>query len=104
MSQLKSRLGVTARNVTALVDALEGDGLVRRQPHPSDRRAVVVELTDEGRNLHRRLFRKHHERARSLFESLDPSDQEALATIMAKLTTLLEARAESEGLAIPCRD
>jgi DNA-binding MarR family transcriptional regulator len=44
MSDLKAELGVTATNITALVDALEKDGLVVRRPHPSDRRATVVEL------------------------------------------------------------
>src|SRR5579885_2081359 len=39
MHDLSDRLGVTPRNVTALVDGLEADGLVERRPHPSDRRA-----------------------------------------------------------------
>ena len=36
MSALRQQLGVTARNVTQLVDGLEGDALVRRVPHPAD--------------------------------------------------------------------
>ena len=48
MSSISDELGVTRRNVTALVDALEEEGLVRRQPHPTDRRATVIELTGEG--------------------------------------------------------
>lgn len=35
--------------VTLIVDDLEGRGLVRRTPHPTDRRAKLVELTDHGR-------------------------------------------------------
>lgn len=38
-------LGVIARNVTGLVDALQGDGLVERLPQPSDRRPTLVRLT-----------------------------------------------------------
>jgi DNA-binding MarR family transcriptional regulator len=34
MSELKKELGVTATNVTALVDSLEKDGLVVRRRHP----------------------------------------------------------------------
>ena len=45
---LGGELGVTARNVTGLVDALEHDGLVERLPHPSDRRATLVRLTVAG--------------------------------------------------------
>src|ERR1700683_4595794 len=47
MTNLGDQLGVTARNVTALVDALESEGLVRRTPHPTDRRATVIELTPD---------------------------------------------------------
>src|ERR671913_2092512 len=48
MSDISDELGVTRRNVTALVDALEEEGLVKRMPHPSDRRATVIELTEKG--------------------------------------------------------
>jgi len=34
--------------MVALVDALEGKGLVRRQPHAEDRRRNVVALTEAG--------------------------------------------------------
>src|SRR5215208_8539042 len=48
MSSISDELGVTRRNVTALVDALEEEGLVRRKPHPTDRRATVIEMTEQG--------------------------------------------------------
>src|ERR1700674_3672138 len=48
MADLASGLDVTPRNVTTLVDGLERDGLVRRRPHPTDRRATVIELTDSA--------------------------------------------------------
>src|SRR5262249_36121643 len=48
MSEIGARLGVTPRNVTKLVDALEGEGLVQRKPHPDDRRATLLSLTERG--------------------------------------------------------
>lgn len=42
-------LGVSPRNVTALVDALEGQGLAERVDDPTDRRAVIARLTPAGR-------------------------------------------------------
>ncbi|MDQ4116726.1 MAG: MarR family transcriptional regulator, partial [Actinomycetota bacterium] len=36
-------------SVTNIVDRLQHDGLVRRVAHPTDRRATLVELTDDGR-------------------------------------------------------
>lgn len=49
MREIAESLGMTARNMTAIIDALEECGLVRRTPHPHDRRATVVELTAAGR-------------------------------------------------------
>ena len=45
MADLADTLGVTPRNVTALVDGLEAEALVRRTPHPTDRRVTMVEIT-----------------------------------------------------------
>lgn len=54
MSELADSLGVDRPNVTVLVDELEAQGLVRRQPHPTDRRAKLVEATRKGKALARR--------------------------------------------------
>ena len=44
-----SRLQVHPTSVTSAVDRLERQGLVRRVPHPTDRRTKLAELTDAGR-------------------------------------------------------
>lgn len=46
--QLGERLSFTSGAITMLVDRLEEAGWVRRRPHPSDRRYVLVELTSEA--------------------------------------------------------
>jgi DNA-binding MarR family transcriptional regulator len=46
---LSEALRCTPRNVTGLVDALEATGHVARRPHPGDRRATLVTLTERGR-------------------------------------------------------
>jgi DNA-binding MarR family transcriptional regulator len=45
---LANELGLTTGAVTAMLDRLETAGLVRRQPHPSDRRSLVLSLTANG--------------------------------------------------------
>ena len=45
------RLQVHRASVTNVIDRLEAQGLVRRVPHASDRRAVIAELTAEGRRV-----------------------------------------------------
>jgi DNA-binding MarR family transcriptional regulator len=54
MGELAAALGIDPPNATVLVDDLESQGLVRRRPHPSDRRAKLVEATRKGKALARR--------------------------------------------------
>src|SRR5947209_2993244 len=42
-------LELSSGAMTSRLDGLEEAGLIRRVPDPSDRRKIVVELTDEGR-------------------------------------------------------
>src|SRR5690554_1373174 len=46
--EVAAEMQVTSSNVTFLVDGLEKEGLVQRVPHPSDRRTIYVQLTEEG--------------------------------------------------------
>ncbi|GGP46560.1 MarR family winged helix-turn-helix transcriptional regulator [Saccharothrix coeruleofusca] len=49
MRVMGERLQLHPTSVTNIVDRLEGDGLVRRTPHPTDRRTTLVEITEAGR-------------------------------------------------------
>jgi DNA-binding MarR family transcriptional regulator len=49
LGKMGARLQVHRTSVTNLVDGLERAGLVRRQPHPSDRRTTLAEITPQGR-------------------------------------------------------
>src|ERR1700757_4352409 len=88
MTQLATALDVTARRVTALVDALTEDGLVERYAHPTDRRSVMVELTDAGRAQQRRVWEGHQARVAVAFGDLPDDDQVRLLDISRKLTTV----------------
>jgi DNA-binding MarR family transcriptional regulator len=54
MRDLADALGIDPPNATTVVDDLEVLGLVRRRPHPTDRRAKLVEATRKGKDLARR--------------------------------------------------
>jgi DNA-binding MarR family transcriptional regulator len=54
MGELAAVLGIDPPNATVLVDDLESQGLARRRPHPTDRRAKLVEATRKGKQLARR--------------------------------------------------
>jgi DNA-binding MarR family transcriptional regulator len=48
MRVMGERLQLHPTSVTNIVDRLQADGLARRTPHPTDRRATLVEITEEG--------------------------------------------------------
>jgi DNA-binding MarR family transcriptional regulator len=49
--ELSTQLGIHRNVMVIVVDKLEHDGLVKRMPHPADRRAFAVTLTDKARDL-----------------------------------------------------
>ena len=51
LNKLGNRLQVHPTSVTSAVDRLETQGLVRRQPHPTDRRTTLAQITAAGRML-----------------------------------------------------
>ena len=51
LNDLRAKLGVTSGTLRALVDGLEREALVARVPHPTDRRAIILELTEKGRTV-----------------------------------------------------
>jgi DNA-binding MarR family transcriptional regulator len=100
MTALSDWLAVTPRNVTVLVDGLESEGLVRRVPHPDDRRATLVELTAQGDAVITEAHSQHTQRAVALFSSLDDDEQEALLVLIRRLTEHLVAAGADEGCAV----
>jgi DNA-binding MarR family transcriptional regulator len=46
MNELAAKLGIKARTVTDFVDALEQENLLVRVPDPTDRRAILIRLTE----------------------------------------------------------
>lgn len=90
MSSLGEHLGVSATNVTALVDALEKEGLVARKPHPSDRRATVIEITPYAASALSEGCSAYRERVGELFSSLSESDRKDLLRMMGTLRERLE--------------
>jgi DNA-binding MarR family transcriptional regulator len=92
---LAQSLKVTARAITGLVDALEAQGLVTREAHPTDRRATLVTLTPEGQTVVAQLKRDHKKLARALFASMPRDEFESFANgltgVIGQLRTHLAA-------------
>jgi DNA-binding MarR family transcriptional regulator len=96
MSGLGRILGVTARNVTTLVDGLERDKAVRRLPHPTDRRATMVDLTPSGLKTAERLFDPFVRTVSGLFKELPEGDRHELVRLLEAVAAILLRRTKVE--------
>lgn len=87
LGELSQRMMVTNGNITGLVDRLADQGLVKRRPSPSDRRAQFVSLTAEGRRFFRALAQANGDWIADMFADLSRADIEALMSLLAKAKT-----------------
>jgi DNA-binding MarR family transcriptional regulator len=87
--ELAELLGVTPRNVTGLLDALQAAELVSRAAHPTDRRATMVSLTTKGNRLAAALRADHHTFAKQLFAELPNAELASLQAYLDRLTVRL---------------
>lgn len=72
--EISGAMNVSSARIAALLNALEGRGLVRRNVDPTDRRRVDVQLTDEGREILRAHQEKIYARLRKLAIELGEED------------------------------
>lgn len=82
MKAIAEVLGVTARSVTDMADALVAEGYLARTPDPADRRVVRLELTDTGMAALASERRKRIVEAAVRFERLSPRERAQLAGIL----------------------
>jgi DNA-binding MarR family transcriptional regulator len=92
-SALARRVGVTPASVTAQLDRLELAGYVVRRSNPRDRRSVLVDLTDQGRDLAARLFALFDRDVASGIGDADPATTAELGRILEHLSRRLDERA-----------
>lgn len=85
LSVLADRLRIAPRSATEVVDALEDKALVRRESDPSDRRATVVRLTDDGQAVAAQIRDLRHARTDQMMHALDDDEREQLTVLLQKV-------------------
>lgn len=97
MRDLADELGLHARNLTSVADALESEDLIRRVPHPTDRRATILELTPAGSASVQDAFAPRLLEISRLFDALSVSEKKALLAILSTLLSSIEAHPTTSG-------
>ena len=91
MKSLADALGLSARNMTAVADSLEHEGLLRRVAHPTDRRATLLELTEDGLAAADRSLVPRLAEISRLFDELSPATRNGLRGTLATLVAAMES-------------
>jgi DNA-binding MarR family transcriptional regulator len=85
LGELAARLACVKSNVTQLVDRLQADGLVSREPDPNDRRSRLAVLTTAGRKALEAGTRVQQQAEREAFGALNAEESHQLQALIAKL-------------------
>ena len=94
MRELGDSLGVSPRNMTAMVDALEDAHLVVRRPHPPDRRATLVELSPEGVKEAEQALAPRLDAVAELFKVFSADEQRDFFVKLGRLLQAIDTRQE----------
>ncbi|WP_350278032.1 MarR family transcriptional regulator [Kribbella sp. HUAS MG21] len=90
LSELAAQLGIVPRSATSVVDDLEAAGLVARQPDPHDRRATLVDLTQDGRQILTTLRQNRRDVMAGQLARLSATDQKTLIRLLHRLAEVPE--------------
>ncbi|RAG83953.1 MarR family transcriptional regulator [Streptacidiphilus pinicola] len=84
-ADLVRRLGFDAKDVVLMLNHLEGQGLLVREPDPRDRRKNAVTATPPGRRTLERCARLADEANERLLAPLDPEERRTLLALLARV-------------------
>ena len=97
LSELARRMNLGTATVTKTLDSLEARGLLTRTRSETDRRRVILSLTDEGETLQNSASTEFHDHIANLFRKMDADQQKGLVS---GLEGLLQASAEQPSTSI----
>lgn len=101
--ELARKAGVTRATMTGLLDGLEREGLIAREPVAKDRRMLDVRMTPKGRKYLEEIMPGYFRLIRRLMKSLPESEKETMISLLTKLAadTDLSPKAASDDCGEP---
>jgi DNA-binding MarR family transcriptional regulator len=95
--KLARRMELSSGAMTNRLDRLETAGLVRRLPDPADRRGVVVELTEKGRETYGRAVGVQAQKEELVTAALSAREKRQLNALLRRLMLEFERRERERG-------
>jgi MarR family transcriptional regulator, 2-MHQ and catechol-resistance regulon repressor len=90
ISEIQDKVLLASGSMTAAIDRLEKRGLVVRKSTASDRRARIVQLTQEGKRVAAACFEKHASDLEDLMSVLSANEKQQLYASLKKLGLLAQ--------------
>jgi DNA-binding MarR family transcriptional regulator len=90
MTEVADIEGLNPTMLSRVVAKLVDDGFLTRQPAPADQRAVQLDATDAGRDVHLRIIKSRTETVARILDGLSPDVTEALHDALPALEALAE--------------
>ena len=98
LSDLASLEGMNPTMLSRVARKLEAPGLIRRHPHPVDRRAALLDITPSGRRLFEKVRSERTDQLSLELEALDPEERRLVIDalpVLERLAERLRARSSS---------
>lgn len=83
--ELSQKMAVSSARIAALLNHMEQEGLVVREPDPDDNRQINVSLTDQGKRLIKNIRAEVVDIMAEALEGLGPEDAETYHRIQMKM-------------------
>jgi len=96
-SDIADCAGVTRASMTSIIDALEGDGFVVREPSTEDRRMQLIRITDTGQTHIDGILPGYFSSVADLMSGLDESEQAELSRLLMKLRETVGRQPTTHG-------
>lgn len=90
-SELAAKVGVTRATMTGLLDGLDAEKLIVRDPHEKDRRKISVRLTLHGRRTLEQMLPDYYRRTSKVMANLDDDERRQLVSLLEKVNRGLPA-------------
>jgi DNA-binding MarR family transcriptional regulator/predicted GNAT family acetyltransferase len=91
-SDLVAQLGIDAGYLSRILRRLKHQGLIRKEPSPSDRRRILLSLTAKGRKAFAPLEMRSNEQVGSMLAVLAPDLQQEMLSAMRSIEDALNGR------------
>ncbi len=95
--ELSGAMSVSTARIARLLNTLEDRGLIRRSMDQTDRRKIIVRLTEEGEKYLEAVYARTHRRAAALVEALGAEDSEAFIRIAERIADVSRSLSDEES-------